>query len=143
MNPMPRSFTQPMVSIVTNVDADHMATYGGDFERLKSTVGCTIYRFMALRCCVLTILMCVGCVTKLNASLSLTALMKINYRIVDFSQQAEESFTALRPGDAAPLAIRLAMPGRHNALNAMAAIVVATDAGVSDAIQRGLTGSPG
>ena len=28
---------KPMISIVTNIDADHLSTYGGDFEKLKST----------------------------------------------------------------------------------------------------------
>ena len=28
---------KPMIAIVTNIDADHMSTYGGDFERLKQT----------------------------------------------------------------------------------------------------------
>jgi UDP-N-acetylmuramate--alanine ligase len=44
----------------------------------------------------------------------------------------------MRPGDRAPLALRLGLPGRHYALNATAAVAVATDEGISDAaIMRG------
>lgn len=42
---------QPMVAIVTNIEADHMDTYQGDFENLKQTFinFCTICPFMAVR----------------------------------------------------------------------------------------------
>ena len=68
-----------------------------------------------------------------------------DYRIVDFTEQGGEVWSPpCVMGEAARSAIRLAMPGRHNALNAMAAIVVATDAGVSDAaILRGLASFAG
>ncbi|GGW21240.1 UDP-N-acetylmuramate--alanine ligase [Vreelandella venusta] len=139
---------QPMVSIVTNIDADHMATYGGDFERLKNTFIEFLHNLPFYGLAVL----CIddphvrGLCERIKRQFVTYGFDEdADYRIVDFSQQAGEvSFTALRPGGAPPLAIRLAMPGRHNALNAMAAIVVATDAGVSDdAIQRGLMGFAG
>ena len=139
---------QPMVSIVTNIDADHMATYGGDFERLKSTFIEFLHNLPFYGLAVL-------CIDDPHVRLLCEQVKRqfvtygfdsdADYRIVDFAQQAGEvSFTALRPGKAAPLNIRLAMPGRHNALNAMAAIVVATDAGVSDsAILTGLANFAG
>ncbi len=43
---------QPMVAIVTNIEADHMDTYHGDFENLKQTFinfFCTTCRSMAAR----------------------------------------------------------------------------------------------
>lgn len=63
-----------------------------------------------------------------------------DYRLCDFVQRGGVvHFTAERPPGMAPLEIKLGMPGRHNALNALAAIAVASDAGVDDAaIQRGL-----
>ncbi|MBZ5486685.1 UDP-N-acetylmuramate--L-alanine ligase [Halomonas aquamarina] len=139
---------QPMMSIVTNIDADHMATYGGDFERLKSTFIEFLHNLPFYGLAVL----CIddGHVRGLCEQIKRQFVTygfdaDADYRIVDFTQQGGEvSFTALRPGGAAPLDVRLAMPGRHNALNAMAAIVVATDAGVSDeAILRGLAGFAG
>lgn len=139
---------QPMVSIVTNIDADHMATYGGDFSRLKSTFVEFLHNLPFYGLAVL-------CTDDANVRELCDQVKRqfvtygfdadADYRIIDFEQQGGEvSFTALRPGDADPLPIRLAMPGRHNALNAMAAIVVATDAGVSDAaITRALASFAG
>jgi UDP-N-acetylmuramate--alanine ligase len=134
---------QPMVSIVTNVDADHMATYAGDFARLKATFVEFLHNLPFYGLAVL-------CLDDANVRELLDQVQRqfvtygfsadADYRIADFSQQGGEiRFTALRPEGHAPLAIRLAMPGEHNALNALAAIAVATDAGVDDtAIQRGL-----
>ena len=139
---------QPMVSIVTNIDADHMATYGGDFERLKSTFIEFLHNLPFYGLAVL----CIDdphirglCEQVKRQFVTYGFDSDADYRIVDFSQcGGEVTFTALRPGDVEPLKIRLAMPGRHNALNAMAAIVVATDAGVSDAaILSGLAGFAG
>lgn len=139
---------QPMVSIVTNIDADHMATYGGDFERLKSTFIEFLHNLPFYGLAVL----CIDdphvrklCDQVKRQFVTYGFEADADYRIVDFFQDGGEvTFTALRPEGAEPLGVRLAMPGRHNALNAMAAIVVATDAGVSDAaIQRGLSSFAG
>ncbi len=139
---------QPMVSIVTNIDADHMATYGGDFERLKATFLEFLHNLPFYGLAIL-------CIDDDNMRSLLDRVHRqfitygfsddADYRIADFLQQAGEiRFTAHRPGGLAPLAVRLAMPGRHNALNAMAAIAVASDAGVADdAILRGLAGFQG
>ncbi|AJY51133.1 UDP-N-acetylmuramate--L-alanine ligase [Halomonas sp. KO116] len=139
---------QPMVSIVTNIDADHMATYGGDFERLKSTFIEFLHNLPFYGLAVLCIddpHVRVLCEQVKRQFVTYGFDSDADYRIVDFAQrEGEVSFTALRPGGAEPLAVRLAMPGRHNALNAMAAIVVATDAGVSDsAILSGLASFAG
>ncbi len=139
---------QPMVSIVTNIDADHMATYGGDFERLKSTFIEFLHNLPFYGLAVLCIddpHVRVLCEQVKRQFVTYGFDSDADYRIVDFTQRGGEvSFTALRPGGAEPLAVRLAMPGRHNALNAMAAIVVATDSGVSDrAILSGLVGFAG
>ena len=134
---------QPLVSIVTNIDADHMATYGGDFERLKTTFIEFLHNLPFYGLAVL----CLddGHVRELcdqvkRQFVTYGFAADADYRITDFTQhQGDVTFTASRPGSAAPLKVRLAMPGRHNAQNAMAAIVVASDAGVSDAaILRGL-----
>lgn len=134
---------QPMVSIVTNIDADHMATYGGDFERLKTTFIEFLHNLPFYGLAVL----CIddanvrGLLDRVNRQFVTYGFSpRADYRIEDFVQEGGEvSFVARRPDGLAPLAIRLAMPGRHNALNAMAAIIVATDAGIDDAaILRGL-----
>jgi len=139
---------QPMVSIVTNIDADHMATYGGDFEKLKSTFLEFLHNLPFYGLAIL-------CIDDANVRGLLERVHRkfltygfsedADYRITDFAQQGGEiRFTAHRPGGLAPLPVRLAMPGRHNALNALAAIAVASDAGVDDdAILRGLAGFQG
>ncbi|MCP1314270.1 MULTISPECIES: UDP-N-acetylmuramate--L-alanine ligase [Halomonadaceae] len=139
---------QPMVSIVTNIDADHMATYGGDFERLKTTFIEFLHNLPFYGLAVL----CTDdphvkglCDQVKRQFVTYGFNEQADYRIEDFRQhEGEVSFTARRPDGAAPLEVRLAMPGRHNAQNAMAAIVVATDAGVSDAaILKGLANFAG
>ncbi|MFQ3788267.1 UDP-N-acetylmuramate--L-alanine ligase [Halomonas sp. A29] len=139
---------QPMVSIVTNIDADHMSTYGGDFERLKGTFIEFLHNLPFYGLAIL----CIddehvrGLLDRVHRQFVTYGFSEdADYRVVDFTQQAGEvHFTALRPDGLAPLEVRLGMPGRHNALNALAAIAVATDAGVADAaILRGLAGFAG
>lgn len=139
---------QPMVAIVTNIDADHMATYAGDFSRLKDTFIEFLHNLPFYGMAVL-------CLDDDNVRKLLPRVQRqfvtygfspdADYRIADFVQEAGEiRFTALRSEGHAPLQVRLAMPGEHNAQNALAAIAVATDAGVDDeAIQRGLAGFAG
>ncbi|KXS38836.1 MAG: UDP-N-acetylmuramate--alanine ligase [Halomonadaceae bacterium T82-2] len=139
---------QPMVAVVTNVDADHMGTYAGDFTRLKDTFIEFLHNLPFYGLAVL-------CLDDANVRELLPRVQRqfvtygfdeqADYRVTDFVQQAGEiRFTARRPEGHAPLAVRLAMPGEHNALNALASIAVATDAGVEDAaIQRGLASFAG
>jgi len=59
-------------------------------------------------------------------------------------QALQTHFHVHRPGHDSPLSVTLNLPGRHNVLNALAAIAVATELGVSDeAIQKGLSGFQG
>ncbi|SHF50032.1 UDP-N-acetylmuramate--L-alanine ligase [Modicisalibacter ilicicola DSM 19980] len=139
---------QPMVSIVTNIDADHMATYAGDFSRLKDTFIEFLHNLPFYGLAVL----CLddddvrGLLPRVQRQFVTYGFSAdADYRIADFVQESGEiRFTALRPEGHAPLAVRLAMPGEHNAQNALAAIAVATDAGIDDAaIVRGLAGFAG
>ncbi|MEH6469756.1 MAG: UDP-N-acetylmuramate--L-alanine ligase [Halopseudomonas sp.] len=134
---------QPMVSIVTNIDADHMDTYGGDFNRVKKTFIEFLHNLpfygLAVVCSddpvVLEILPEVG-----RPILTYGTNEEADYRAVEIEQTGmTTSFTALRPDGQAPLQIHLNMPGLHNVLNAMACIAVASDEGIGDqAIQDGL-----
>ena len=128
---------QPMVAIVTNIDADHMSTYGGDFSKLKQTFIDFLHNLPFYGLAVI----CVDdpVVRELIPQISRPILTygfsdDADYRIADFSQQGQKiNFTAIRPDGHDDLQITLNMPGRHNALNALATIAVATDEGVSDA----------
>ncbi|KJZ11335.1 UDP-N-acetylmuramate--alanine ligase [Halomonas sp. S2151] len=139
---------QPMVSIVTNIDADHMSTYGGDFERLKHTFIEFLHNLPFYGLAIL----CIdddnvrGLLDRINRQFVTYGFSDdADYRIENFTQSAGEvRFTAVRPGNLEDLDVSLAMPGRHNALNALAAIAVASDAGVdAEAILRGLASFAG
>ncbi|WP_280566635.1 UDP-N-acetylmuramate--L-alanine ligase [Chromohalobacter sp. 296-RDG] len=139
---------QPMVSIVTNIDADHMATYGGDFTRLKDTFLEFLHNlpFYGLAVLCLDDDNVRGLIPRLQRQFVTYGFAEdADYRLCDFVQRGGVvHFTAERPPGMAPLEIQLGMPGRHNALNALAAIAVASDAGVDDeAIQRGLANFAG
>ena len=125
---------QPMVSIVTNIDADHMSTYGGDFEKLKQTFIDFLHNLpfygLAVMCIddehVAAVLPRVAR-PLLTYGLSADA----DYRISDVTLDKRQSqFTVHRPDGHSTLQVKLNIPGRHNVLNATAAIAVATDEGV-------------
>jgi UDP-N-acetylmuramate--alanine ligase len=134
---------QPMVSVVTNIEADHMATYEGDFNKLKKTFIEFLHNLpfygMAVLCIdddvVREIIPSVG-----RAHLTYGFSEDADYRITHLKKEGlKTSFTVCRPGDYNNLDITLAMPGVHNVLNATAAVAVATDENLADiAILRGL-----
>jgi UDP-N-acetylmuramate--alanine ligase len=128
---------QPMVTVVTNIEADHMETYGGDFSRLEETFVGFLHNLpfygLAVLCLddpvLRRLLPRVG-----RPTLTYGFAEDADYRITDLEEQGLRTrFTVRRPAPAAPLPVDLAMPGRHNVLNATAAIAVATDQGVADA----------
>ncbi|MCM2131043.1 UDP-N-acetylmuramate--L-alanine ligase [Larsenimonas rhizosphaerae] len=138
---------QPMTSIVTNIDADHMATYEGDFQRLQDTFLEFLHNLPFYGLAVLClddpiVRRLMPRVQRQFVTYGFDA--EADYRITDFTQDAGlVRFTVERPSGV-PLPVCLSMPGEHNALNALAAIAVACDAGVSDdAIVRALRGFAG
>lgn len=127
---------QPMVAVVTNIEAEHMSTYGGDFENLKKYFIDFLHNLPFYGLAVL----CIDDPT-VREILPFISRPKLTYgfskdadfRIVKLAQKAgTTTFEVSRQGGAAPLAITLNMPGRHNALNATAAVVIATDEGIDD-----------
>ena len=138
---------QPMATIVTNIDADHMDTYGGSFDVLKDTFVQFLQKLpfygLAVVC---------GDDANIREIMPRIGRPLLTYgfnedndiRAVDVEQQGMQShFTVLRK-DRKPLRLTINMPGAHNILNALAAIGIATDEGVSDAaISRALEGFSG
>ena len=134
---------QPMVAVVTNIDADHMDTYGGDFKKLQQTFVEFLHNLPFYGLAVLCIddqdLMEI--LPQVNRSVLTYGFDEsADYRILNYRVEGNCSwFTIARPEGAATLDIRLNIPGKHNVLNATAAIAVATDEGASDeAILKGL-----
>lgn len=128
---------QPMTAIVTNIDADHMATYGGDFSRLRQTFVEFLHNLPFYGLAVLCldddeIRDLLPQVTRRVLSYGFSA--EADVRAVEITQQGLQShFKVFLPGREAALDLTLNMPGLHNVQNALAAIAVAYDLGVEDA----------
>ena len=133
---------QPMMAVVTNIDADHMDTYGGDFERLKTAFVEFLHNLpfygMAVVC---------GDDPVIRELLPRAARPLVTYGF-DAANDARASevraegggmrFHAHLPGIEV-FDVRLNQPGRHNVLNALAALVIGHELGVSiEAMQRAL-----
>lgn len=127
---------QPMVAIVTNIDDDHMATYGGDIEILKQTFVEFLHNLPFYGLAVL----CIDdpIVQEILPKVSRPVLTygvseEADYQVCNVHQKEQiTSFTVRRPDIPEDLEVSLNMPGLHNVLNATAAIVVATDEGMND-----------
>ncbi len=127
---------QPMMAVVTNIDADHMETYGGDFERLRQTFIEFLHHLPFYGLAVL-------CIDDPVVRQILPEVAKpvLTYGFDDMAdvhafdvrqEEARSHFRVILPGRRRPLEITLNMPGRHNVLNALAAIAVASELGVGD-----------
>jgi len=139
---------QPMVTVVTNIEADHMDTYGGDFSVLRRTYLEFMHNLPFYGVAVL----CVDdpVIRELLPEVTRQVITYGFAEDADYRIEAVEKaglatrFMLQRPGGQEPLAINLNMPGTHNVLNAAGAVAVACDEGLDDvAIQRGLAGFAG
>ncbi len=128
---------QPVIAVVTNIDADHMETYGHDFGRLKQAFVDFLQHLPFYGAAIL-------CEDDRNLREIMPAVSKpiVRYglaetahiRAVDIRHEgARMTFSVLRPGSAPKLDIVLNLPGVHNVQNALAAIAVADEVGVPDA----------
>jgi UDP-N-acetylmuramate--alanine ligase len=140
---------QPVAAVVTNIDVDHMETYGHSVERLRQTFIDFLQQLPFYGVAVL-------CIDDVNVKAILPQVAKpvLTYgfdasaqiRAVDVAHRGGRMhFRVLRNldrrrGDALPeLAVELNLPGEHNVLNALAAIAVGVEVGASDtAIVRAL-----
>jgi UDP-N-acetylmuramate--alanine ligase len=134
---------QPMVVVLTNVDRDHLANYDGSFAKLKEAFLAFIHNlpFYGL---------VVACEDDAMVASMLPSMMRpvatygfsdeVDYQVVNWVQKEQYSrFDVIRPEPHPTLSIEFGMPGRHNVLNAVAAVAVATDEGLADeAICQGL-----
>ena len=133
------SFThlQPMIAVVTNIDADHLETYGGDVSRLHEVFVEFLHNlpFYGLA---------VVCIDDPGVKTIMPGIARpiVTYGIdseadvvasdIVFSESGS-SFRVRRSADRDVLNIELSLPGRHNVLNALAAIAIADELEVSDA----------
>nr|WP_058533142.1 UDP-N-acetylmuramate--L-alanine ligase [Legionella saoudiensis] len=130
-------FLKPMMAIVTNIDADHMSTYDDNFDKLRTTFLEFLHHLPFYGLAVV----CVddpevrGIVSQIERpTLTYGFSEDAHYRAVDWTQnELISEFTVIRPAPHSVLNIRFQYPGRHNVLNALAAIAIATELGVDDA----------
>ncbi|MDO8895454.1 UDP-N-acetylmuramate--L-alanine ligase [Nitrosomonas sp.] len=131
-------YLQPILTVVTNIDEDHMETYGHDFNRLKQTFVEFVQHLPFYG-------MAVVCVDDANVRDVLPAITKpiTTYGLSEDAQvrainiqyaNHQMKFTAVVGvnGSARQLEITLNLPGLHNIQNALAAIAVANEIGVPD-----------
>ncbi len=137
-------YLQPMMAIVTNIDRDHLSTYEGDFERLKATFVEFLHHLPFYGLAVLCIDDAV--VREVMEDLGRPMLTygeaeDADVRVTDIvAHGARTSFSVTLPDSAEKLDIELNLPGRHNVLNATAAISIAWELGVErDAISAALS----
>jgi len=126
----------PMIAVITNIDADHMESYGHDFARLRQAFVDFTQRLPFYGTAVL-------CIDDLHVREILPFVSKpvLSYGLAEEAQfratevvaeGARMRFTLVRE-DAEPLPLVLNAPGLHNVRNALAAIAVADELGVADA----------
>ncbi len=136
----------PVMAVVTNIDADHMETYGHDFARLKGAFVDFLHRMpfygTAILCtddaAVREIVSQVTCPITSYGFEEGAQVRAVDVRAVG----GQMHFTVQRRNGVtlADLPVVLNLPGRHNVLNALAAIAVAIELDVSDsAVQKALT----
>jgi UDP-N-acetylmuramate--alanine ligase len=134
-------YLQPVLAVVTNIDADHMETYGHDFGRLRQAflefIEHLPFYGMAVLCLDdANLRSLLPIITKQVTTYGLTEGAQI--RAVDVEADAGRMrFRVVRrngqPKAAADLSITLNLPGVHNVQNALAAIAVGMEIGAADA----------
>lgn len=138
-------YLNPIMAVVTNIDADHMDTYGHDFEKLKQAFIDFLQRLPFYGRAVL-------CIEDPTLREIATTLAK-PITTYGFDQHADIYAENIRAqngqmlfdvvwknGRERRLAITLNIPGKHNVLNALAAIAIALEAGCEEvAIQKALS----
>lgn len=129
-------YLKPMISVVTNIDQDHMGTYENNFDRLKETFIDFIHRLpfygLAVVC------MDDPIVREILPQLSRPVLSygmspDADFKTSGYKQSGMRSrFVVERPKGQTALEITLNLPGRHNVLNALAAIAIASELKIQD-----------
>jgi UDP-N-acetylmuramate--alanine ligase len=127
---------QPMVAVLTNVDRDHLSYYEGSFDKLKAA-------FLEFMHNLPFYGLVVACV---DDPVVKSLLPQVERSIITYGfdpgadvyaehllhENGVSKFSVVRAGHAQTLPVTLHFPGRHNVLNALAAIAIASDEGVAD-----------
>ena len=142
-------FMKPNIAIVTNIDADHLSTYNGDFNHLTRTYVQFLHQIIESGVAVL----CIDdpIIRRLIPTLSSQRIVTYgfsptaDYHANNYFQKGMRGYFETRDsGHVAHLSVKLNMPGCHNALNALAVIAVADLIGMDEcALLQSLAEFPG
>ena len=137
----------PMMAVVTNIDADHLETYGGDFRRLQQTFIEFLHQlpFYGL------VVACIDDPVVRELAPAIGRPMRTygysedaDIRIGNWQADASGARFTLADADGEIGAFHLSLPGRHNTLNATAAAVIGIELGLPvEAIQSALSSFEG
>jgi UDP-N-acetylmuramate--alanine ligase len=132
-------YLQPMLAVVTNVDEDHMATYDNDFGRLRATFLEFLHHLPFYGQAVL-------CLDDANVR---ELLPEVTRKVITYGEHPEADVRALELTQSGmtthfkvalrekpPFDVALNLPGRHNVLNALAAIAIADELGVPVSVMQ-------
>jgi UDP-N-acetylmuramate--alanine ligase len=134
---------QPIIAIVTNIDTDHLATYGGDIERLRHTFVEFLHNLPFYGLAILCtddpgVAAIAPSVQRPTLTYGLAAGADVRAEDIR-ADGLRTHFRVARPGRAQALEITLNLPGRHNVQNALAAVALAHELELDDAaVQRAL-----
>jgi len=137
----------PQIAVVTNVDRDHMASYAGDFEKLKQTFVQFLHNlpFYGLAVLCLDDPVLASLAEQIHKpKLTYGTVEHADVVVGNIRQQGQRMDFTVRRANKPDLTLQLPMPGKHNVLNAVAAVAVADTLGVADAaIAKALAGFAG
>ncbi|ACA32284.1 UDP-N-acetylmuramate--L-alanine ligase [Histophilus somni] len=126
---------QPMVSVVTNIEPEHMETYHGDFEEMKQTYVNFLRNLpfygLSVMCADDPVLM------ELSSQVGRQVVTygfsdEADYRIEDYQQTGFQGHYTVVAPNGERIDVLLNVPGKHNALNATAALTVAKEEGIEN-----------
>ncbi|MFZ7230465.1 UDP-N-acetylmuramate--L-alanine ligase [Avibacterium avium] len=126
---------QPMVSVVTNIEPDHMETYHGDFEEMKQTYVNFLHNLpfygLAVMCADDPVLL--ELIPKVGRQVITYGFSEnADYRIEDYQQTGFQGHYTVVTPQGERVNVLLNVPGKHNALNATAAFAVAKEEGIGN-----------
>lgn len=129
-------YLKPIMSAVTNIDADHMSTYNGDFSNLKQTFVEFLHHlpFYGLAVLCLDDPVVRDIIPQVSRPILTYGFSEeADIRALEFDQQGVKTHFKVLRRDKPSLEILLNLAGQHNVLNSLAAIAIATEIDIPDA----------
>ena len=126
---------QPLATVITNIEADHMDTYQGDFEKLKATYleFCHNLPFYGVAVVCIDDPVLRGLISQIGRTVLTYGFSEdADFRISEFSQSGTQTTFVITDSNGNQREVVLNLPGKHNALNATAAFALAQDEGIAE-----------